>query len=245
MSTTTLGKILKAMQKLSGLSVGDLADRSDLTIDTVNNLFYARVQKPGFSGICSLVESMGFSLALLDNLLHTPGIDTFDLPQLEELIVSLQETKSSHRTGGGSAPPLHISPSPASRILPPASSAGVSTSFPVASRSPSPPDASNSLLSSDNLLTKIKQQYESQLAQSTSFSETTIHGLEKLVDEQRARVNVTAQRYEKELEELRASHERTVDKQQQFISQLRKTNNILLLLIILETLAVIFSFFLK
>lgn len=65
MDNRILGKTLKAMYKLSGKTLPQLSEETGLTIDTINNLFYARVQKPGLSGVIALVDSMGFSLQQL------------------------------------------------------------------------------------------------------------------------------------------------------------------------------------
>ena len=51
MNNLALGKTLKAMYKLSGKTLTQLSDETDLTVDTINNLFYARIQKPGLAGV--------------------------------------------------------------------------------------------------------------------------------------------------------------------------------------------------
>lgn len=65
MNNVLLGRTLKAMYKLSGKTLSQLSDETGLTIDTINNLFYARVQKPGIAGVQTLVTAMGFSLQQL------------------------------------------------------------------------------------------------------------------------------------------------------------------------------------
>lgn len=65
MNNVLLGKTLKAMYKLSGKTLSQLSDETELTVDTINNLFYARVQKPGLTGVQTLVSAMGFSLQQL------------------------------------------------------------------------------------------------------------------------------------------------------------------------------------
>lgn len=65
MNNVLLGKTLKAMYKLSGKTLSQLSDETELTVDTINNLFYARVQKPGLAGVQTLVNAMGFSLQQL------------------------------------------------------------------------------------------------------------------------------------------------------------------------------------
>ncbi|MCQ2558794.1 MAG: helix-turn-helix domain-containing protein [Oscillospiraceae bacterium] len=65
MNNTLLGKTLKAMYKQSGKTITQLADETGLSIDSINNLFYARVQKPGLADVDTLTKAMGFSLAQL------------------------------------------------------------------------------------------------------------------------------------------------------------------------------------
>lgn len=65
MDNILLGKTIKAMYKLSGKTLTQLADETGLTIDTINNLFYARLQKPGFIGVSSLVAATGHTVAEL------------------------------------------------------------------------------------------------------------------------------------------------------------------------------------
>lgn len=62
MNNVLLGKTIKAMYKLSGKTLTLLSEESGLTIDTINNLFYARIQKPGLIGVCELVKAMGFTV---------------------------------------------------------------------------------------------------------------------------------------------------------------------------------------
>ena len=62
MNNMALGKTLKAMYKLSGKTLTHLSDETDLTVDTINNLLYARIQKPGLAGVNALVKAMGFSI---------------------------------------------------------------------------------------------------------------------------------------------------------------------------------------
>lgn len=65
MNNVLLGKTIKAMYKLSGKTLVQLSDETGLTVDTINNLFYARIRKPGIAGICDLVGAMGFSVPQL------------------------------------------------------------------------------------------------------------------------------------------------------------------------------------
>lgn len=62
MQIVLLGKVIKAMYKLSGKTLSQLADETDLTVDTLNNLFYARLQKPSFFGVESVVKATGYTM---------------------------------------------------------------------------------------------------------------------------------------------------------------------------------------
>ena len=55
MSNILLDKVIKTMYKLSGKTLTRLADETVLTADTINNLFYARIQKPGPAGVSALL----------------------------------------------------------------------------------------------------------------------------------------------------------------------------------------------
>ncbi len=65
-----LGKTIKAMYKLSGKTLTQLSEETDLTVDTINNLFYARIQKPGFAGVSAMVRATGFSIADLTGFME-------------------------------------------------------------------------------------------------------------------------------------------------------------------------------
>lgn len=93
MNNATLGKTLKAMYKLSGKTLTQLSDETGLTIDTINNLFYARIQKPGLAGVNALVEAMGFSIGpLMAFLAEHPDLP--DDADVTELLVFASDTNA-------------------------------------------------------------------------------------------------------------------------------------------------------
>lgn len=97
MSNVTLGKVLKAMYKLSGKTLTQLSEQTDLTVDTINNLFYARVQKPGLAGVNALVNAMGFSIRELMSFLeeHPELPEDCDVTALfTQYIASAQDTNT-------------------------------------------------------------------------------------------------------------------------------------------------------
>lgn len=90
MNNVLLGKTLKAMFRLSGKTLSQLSDETELTVDTINNLFYARVQKPGLASVQTLVNAMGFSLQQLLTFLdeHPDPPEDQDITELFTISVS-------------------------------------------------------------------------------------------------------------------------------------------------------------
>lgn len=98
MNNISLGKVLKAMYKLSGKTLAQLSDETGLTVDTINNLFYARVQKPGLIGVNALVNAMGFSVQQLISFLE-------QYPELpEDCDVTALFTKYNDTAAAANAP---------------------------------------------------------------------------------------------------------------------------------------------
>lgn len=97
MNNITLGKVLKAMYKLSGKTIVQLSEETGLTVDTINNLFYARIQKPGLSGVNAMVNAMGFTIQQLMTFLDmNPELpDECDVTELfTQYITSAADTKT-------------------------------------------------------------------------------------------------------------------------------------------------------
>lgn len=97
MNNITLGKVLKAMYKLSGKTLAQLSEETDLTVDNINNLFYARIQKPGLIGVNALVNAMGFSIQQLMAFLEEyPELaDECDVTKLFKEYISAAEHTNS------------------------------------------------------------------------------------------------------------------------------------------------------
>ncbi len=70
MENILLGKVAKAMYKLSGKTLTQLSDEIGYTIDNINNLFYGRLQKPSYFGIVKLVKATGFTMEQLDKFMQ-------------------------------------------------------------------------------------------------------------------------------------------------------------------------------
>ena len=70
MNNVLLGKTIKAMYKLSGKTITQLADETDLSVDTINNLFYARLQKPSYLGVSEIVKATGYTVSDLSGFLE-------------------------------------------------------------------------------------------------------------------------------------------------------------------------------
>lgn len=98
MNTVLLGKTVKAMYKLSGKTLTQLADETGLTVDTLNNLFYARLQKPSFLGVSALVSATGYTVAELDGFMaHAEKLpaDADITEEFTKYIFSVKETAPS------------------------------------------------------------------------------------------------------------------------------------------------------
>ncbi len=96
MDNILLGKVVKAMYKLSGKTLQQLSDETGLTVDTINNLFYARLQKPGYFGVESFVKATGFTMMQLSGFLDVARTlpDTADMTEeLTEYMMLQEETE--------------------------------------------------------------------------------------------------------------------------------------------------------
>ena len=91
MTNVELGLVLKAMYKFSGMTVGTLSEKTGITVDTINNLFYGRVQKPGFFGVVSLVETMGFRTEDLLCILREQPVKELPQNKLTEILTAYAE----------------------------------------------------------------------------------------------------------------------------------------------------------
>ncbi len=109
MSNVMLGKVLKAMYKLSGKTLAQLSEETDLTVDTINNLFYARVQKPGLAGVNALVRAMGFSIQQLMAFLE----ENQAIPDDADVTESFTKYISSAEDTNGTVPAAKESVKPA------------------------------------------------------------------------------------------------------------------------------------
>ncbi len=95
MDNILLGKVVKAMYKLSGKTLQQLSDETGLTVDTINNLFYARLQKPGYFGVESFVKATGFTMMQLSGFLDVARTlpDTADMTEaLTEYMMQQEDT---------------------------------------------------------------------------------------------------------------------------------------------------------
>lgn len=108
MNNVLLGKTIKAMYKLSGKTLPQLAEETGLTLDTINNLFYARIQKPGFAGVTALVGAMGFSLQQLTAFLDAHP----DLPEDSDVTELFTQFVSENTGAPAAAAKTHVKPGP-------------------------------------------------------------------------------------------------------------------------------------
>lgn len=70
MESALLGKVVKAMYKLSGKTLNQLSEETELTVDTINNVFYARLLKPGYFGVAAFVKATGYTMADLEGFMN-------------------------------------------------------------------------------------------------------------------------------------------------------------------------------
>ncbi|MCQ2436974.1 MAG: hypothetical protein MJ099_01090 [Clostridia bacterium] len=84
MNNVLLGKTIRAMYKLSGKTLPQLSEETGLTVDSINNLFYARIQKPGLADLCALTAAMGFSVAQLTDFMAQRGSELADSDNVAE-----------------------------------------------------------------------------------------------------------------------------------------------------------------
>ena len=82
MDNVLLGKAVKAMYKVSGKTLPQLADETGLTLDIINNFFYARVQKPSYLGVASLVHATGYTMTDLDGFM----VYAKELPESADMV---------------------------------------------------------------------------------------------------------------------------------------------------------------
>lgn len=61
MKNPLIGQTLKAMYKLSGKTLLQISDESGCPVDTINNIFYSRIQKPDFLSVASIADACGYT----------------------------------------------------------------------------------------------------------------------------------------------------------------------------------------
>lgn len=97
MNIALLGKTMKAMYKLSGKTLNNLSEETGLTVDTINNVFYARLQKPSYFGIKSLVEACGYKMTDLTSFMEyaeTLPKDADFIKEFSNYIISVENTNT-------------------------------------------------------------------------------------------------------------------------------------------------------
>lgn len=98
MDIVLLGKVVKAMYKLSGKTLTQLSEETELSVDTINNFFYARLQKPSYFGVSSLVRATGYTMSELDGFMNYAKQLPTDADIVEEFtkyIFTVKDTDAS------------------------------------------------------------------------------------------------------------------------------------------------------
>lgn len=240
MDNILLGKVLKSMQKLSGKSIGELADASGLTVDTINNLFYARVQKPGFMGVCRLTECMGFSVTDLLYFLQDKSIQNLDVPQITEAVAAY--TNAETKPFADTAKPAAAS---AKEI---AAGAKEQNALGLVHE-----DAKLQMQKTEELYEKqfdryraansnyveqMRRQYESQIQQMQTSYENSVKELEKLFDEQAERQVSVITQYERQSQEAHQAYLDTANQKNRALEHVQQINNRLLGIVISEAVVI-------
>lgn len=194
MNNAFLGRTLKAMYKLSGKTISQLSEESELTVDTINNLFYARIQKPGLAGVCALVKAMGFQTQELISFMD----ENEDLP--EEADITEMFTNYIH----------------AVRDTVPSAAAAK----PVSARTEKPIPAANLEAMNAEYERQLDRFRDTHLRYADKLQTQYEKQIEQLKDSGR----LLEERHLKSTEDLKAAFGKQIQRQEEEIRQLRKRN---------------------
>lgn len=209
MNNQRLAKILKCMQKMSGKSIGELSDETELTVDTINNLLYARVQKPGFFGICSLTEAMGFKVEELLVLAKDDETDEADAKELCEKLTGFLQARENGENPASAGKTVEETKTRPSKGVSPATQEAL-----------------------DRQKADLDQEHERQLDRFRSVHQGYAEKMKQQYDENLREVKMSC---EKALANERAGSERLRQELTEENRRLQKKNSRLTILLIVET----------
>ncbi len=220
MQIVLLGKIIKAMYKLSGKTLTQIADETDLTVDSINNLFYARLQKPSFLGVKSLVEATGYTVEDLVGFMKTAENLAEDADITEEFtkyIFSIREVK-----------PVVKSTDSCARVQ------------------NGEADENSCCMQ----LRTLNEEHEKQIEHLRSAQLQYINDLHERYNEQSAHMEAETQRlkehYDHSVGEIKKSHAREIEEYQKELEHVRSVNRFLtIMLIVFAVIAGVIAYVLK
>lgn len=220
MDNILLGKAVKAMYKLSGKTLPQLADETGLTLDTINNLFYARLQKPGYFGVASFVKAAGFTMTELDGFLAQAK----GLPEDADFVEAFTKYMLSVENAGISVP-------------------GTEIALPVTAKNAhaaenGEPDSGRNMAYQIQIL---NEQHERQLDRFRSTHVNYVEQLKESYQEQISQLtdnNVKLkEHYDHSVSEIKKSHERELLREKEELKHARRMNLVLTVCIVAEAIA--------
>lgn len=215
MDNVLLGKVVKAMYKLSGKTLPQLADETGLTLDTINNFFYARVQKPSFFGVASLVKATGYSMPELVGFMEKAK----ELPENADIVDEFTKylfTVEDTRAVADSAKQI----------------AEYTEEHEEA-------ESRNMLLQ----IQTLNEQHEKQLDRFRATHFSYVEQLNERYKEQIAQMEETNRKlkehYDHSVGEIKKTHAQELDREREELSYARKLNRTLVISVIIEAAAAV------
>lgn len=210
MSNVLLGKVIKAMYKLSGKTLPQIAEETGLTIDTINNLFYARIQKPGLTGVCTLLKALGFTVQELMDFMEKNS----NLPEDADITEEFTKYISSVRDAD-------ITVQPAKTSAAAAEPAGNIQSVIDTLKEEHEKQLDRFRESNIRHIDQIRSQHAAQIEQ--------MNENEKQMEKH----------YEKSISDLKEAHAHEADRLENEAQQLKKSNRAIRIMLTIETIIVI------
>lgn len=259
MDNVLLGKTLKAMYKLSGKTLMQLSDETGLTVDTINNLFYARVQKPGFIGVSTFVKATGHAISELSGFLEVAETLPEEADIIDEFTKYLFSVKDTV--------PFAVTTSAYNSFVNATNNVSVNTTgaggfsagneLPVTGKNCAD-HSTGCALSKDGTATHecclqiqtLNEEHEKQLDR---FRATHLHYVDEINNKHREQISQMeeeirklTEHYDHSVGEIKKSHEREIQRQESEVKFLKRTNILLTLaLVAIATAAVILAVLIK
>ena len=259
MDNVLLGKTLKAMYKLSGKTLTQLSDETGLTVDTINNLFYARVQKPGFIGVSAFVKATGHAVSELSGFLEVAETlpEEADITdEFTKYLFSVKDTIPSASITTAYNPSVTAT-NTRTVIATTAKEASVGNES-VSARKSCGEHVGGCALSADGAATHecclqiqtLNEEHEKQLDR---FRATHLHYVDELnarhreqIEQMEEEVRKLTDHYVHSVNEINGAHEREIQRQESELRFLKRTNIMLTLaMVAIAIVAIILAVVLK